>query len=424
VHDVAPGADLCFSTSGLGEAAYAANIRMLRTEPRCNADVIVDDILMLTEPMFSDGQIAQAVNDVATSTTMPGKPVAYFSAAANQGGLNNAGNGAGAVDVPKAVFSTAPTGLGNIDLSTIASCAGSPTTGSTKTDTAGGWLDFGGGNYAPEVSMSADSIRLVLQWDDPFLLSKVTTDLNLFLFDANGKCFFANGNNNFTTDSPIEFAAITKGAGGKVRVMVARTGAHNAANAPWEASRVRLFAVNGMKGPAFSKPDGPATYGHSAAAGSNSVAAYAYTRPFTQQAPFVPAFEPFSSPGPVTIVFDTAGNRLPSPEIRKKPDMAAPDHANTTFFSRGYDPEGDGFPNFPGTSAAAPHAAGVAALMLQKAGGPGKLTPKQIRSILQTTAPARVVPQSDSAAKTKAWSPFDGYGLIDANAALEKIPAP
>ena len=35
------------------------------------------------EPWFSDGQAAQAVNDVVTSTTLAGKKVAYFSAAGN-----------------------------------------------------------------------------------------------------------------------------------------------------------------------------------------------------------------------------------------------------------------------------------------------------------------------------------------------------
>ena len=100
VQDVAPGADQCFATAFAGEAAFADNIRRLRTEPACRADVIVDDVFYYDEPFFSDGQVAQAVNDVVNSTTLAGRPVSYFSSAGNQG---SAGGG-GAIDVPVATF--------------------------------------------------------------------------------------------------------------------------------------------------------------------------------------------------------------------------------------------------------------------------------------------------------------------------------
>ena len=115
--------------------------------------------------------------------------------------------------------------------------------------------------------------------------------------------------------------------------------------------------------------------------------------------------------------------RLSVPETRKKPDIAAPDGGDTTFFYPGQDPDGNGFPNFFGTSAAAPHAAGVAALMLQKGGGPSSLTPPQIKSYLQTSAPARAVPFG-LPALVKTWSIYDGFGLIDAVTALAKVTAP
>lgn len=413
VQDVAPGADLCFATAFTGEAAFAANIRMLRTNPACNADVIVDDVFYFAEPFFSDGQIAQAVNDVSTSSVLPGKKVAYFSSAGNQGSAGSRGS----VDVPNATFSPSPSGLGNINLATVATCSSSPSSSSTKAN-ATAWLDFGGGAYALPVTYSNGGSTMIMQWDDPFYQGAATTDLNWYMFNSSGNCIFTVAANNLPagTDNGYEGIALSGGASGTYRVMIGRTNAGSNL-----AKRVRLVNLGGWGGTPFQNPPNPTTFGHSAAASAISVAAYRYTSPATQQSPFIPAFESFSSPGPVTIAFDAAGNRLPVPETRKKPDLAAPDGGDTTFFYPGSDFEGNGRPNFFGTSAAAPHAAGVAALLLQKAGGPNSLTPKQIKSVLQTTIPARVIPFSGGAA-VKGWSIYDGFGLIDAVSALNKIP--
>ncbi|MDH0866802.1 S8 family serine peptidase [Mitsuaria sp. GD03876] len=412
VQDVAPGADQCFATAFAGEAAFADNIRTLRTHPNCRADVIVDDVFYFDEPIFSDGQIAQAVNDVVTSTTLAGRPVSYFSSAGNQG---SAGGG-GAIDVPVATFSTTPSNLGNINLASLSTCTSSPASGSTKANVAGGFLDFGGGNFAPSVTYNGAGSTLLMQWDDPFFQGKVTTDLNFYLINSAGNCVFTFATNNIAADYATEIVGLSGGASGTYRIMIGRTSAGTKL-----ASRVRLVSLEGWGGTPFQVRSSPTTFGHSAAAGANSVAAYRYTFPATQQSPFIPAFESFSSPGPVTIAFDAAGNRLAVPEARKKPDIAAPDGGNTTFFYKNSDYEGDGFNNFFGTSAAAPHAAGVAALMLHKAGGPGTLTPKQVKSLLQGTPAARVIPFSGGAA-VKGWSLYDGFGLIDAVNALNKLP--
>src|SRR5262249_36154591 len=72
VYDLAPGAALFFATGKGGEAAMASNIQALRT---AGCDVIVDDMGYLTEPVFQDGRIAQAVNTVSADGAL------YFSAA-------------------------------------------------------------------------------------------------------------------------------------------------------------------------------------------------------------------------------------------------------------------------------------------------------------------------------------------------------
>src|SRR5205085_12399916 len=84
------------------------------------------------------------------------------------------------------------------------------------------------------------------------------------------------------------------------------------------------------------------------------------------------------------------GPRLASPQIRLKPEFAAADGVDTSFFptDAGADSDNDGFPNFFGTSAAAPNAAAFAALLLEAAGGPTSLTPDQVRDRLaQSTFP-------------------------------------
>jgi hypothetical protein len=411
VQDVAPMADQCFATAFAGESAFAANIRALRTNPVCNADIIVDDVFYYDEPFFSDGEVAEAVNDVVTSSILPGKKVSYFSSAGNQGGAG----GGGAIDVPNASFSTTPTGLGNINLASASSCTSAPSSGSTKANVAGGWLNFGSGVYALPVTYSGSGSTFIMQWDDLFYQGKVTTDLNFYMFNSAGNCVFSFAANNISDDNAIEVVGLAGGASGTYRIMIGRTGAGSN-----QATRVRLVNLEGWGGSILNTASNPTTFGHSAAANANSVAAYRYTMLNPSVMPYKPGLEGFSSPGPSTMYFDAAGNRLAVPETRKKPDMAAPDGGDTTFFYPGQDYEGNGRPNFFGTSAAAPHAAGVAALMLQKAGGLGSLTPKQVKSIMQTAAPARVVPLSGGSA-TKVWSIYDGFGLIDAVESLNKL---
>ncbi|MEO0489958.1 MAG: peptidase S8, partial [Cyanobacteria bacterium J06659_2] len=76
IHDVAPGANLSFTTAFNGQASFAQGILNLANT---GSDIIVDDVIYLNEPFFQDGIIAQAVNEAVAGGA------AYFSAAGNSG---------------------------------------------------------------------------------------------------------------------------------------------------------------------------------------------------------------------------------------------------------------------------------------------------------------------------------------------------
>jgi Subtilase family len=148
-------------------------------------------------------------------------------------------------------------------------------------------------------------------------------------------------------------------------------------------------------------------FGHANAVGAEAVGAarYSNTPSFSV---FPPILESFSSSGGTPNLFDLAGNRLAIPDPRShKPEIVAPDGIDTTFF--GSDTDGTGFPNFFGTSAAAPHAAGVAALLLQ---AKSSLQPVQVYQRLENTAIDMGAPGFDN---------DSGFGLIQADAALGPI---
>jgi subtilisin family serine protease len=128
--------------------------------------------------------------------------------------------------------------------------------------------------------------------------------------------------------------------------------------------------------------------------------------------------ENYSSQGGTPILFDTTGTRLATQTLRQKPNFVAPDGGNDTFL--GFKDTGDkssvaqcannaSYPNFFGTSAAAPHAAAIAALMMQ---ADSMLTPAQIYGALQSTA----LPMANSSPDANT-----GFGFIQADAAYSSL---
>ncbi|KYC40660.1 peptidase S8 [Scytonema hofmannii PCC 7110] len=376
IHDVAPGANLAFHTAFVSEADFANGILRLANE--AGANVIVDNVIYFAEPMFQDGIIAQAVDSVVA------QGVSYFSSAGNYGR-----------DAYESAFN--PSGLSDPILR-----------GELHDFDPGSGVDVLQSITVPE----GTRFRISFQWDSPFFSVSPGSggspnDLNVLLFDSTGTNVLSfSADNNIGADAIEVFTFVNDGSFGTDQFNLAIS--HSAG--PY-ANLMKYVALTFLGTINEFNTDSGALYGHPNAAGAEAVvAAPYYLTPEFGTSPAV--LDPFSSAGSTPILFDTSGNRLANPEIRLKPDIVAPTGVNTTFFFAGVDPDNDGLPNFFGTSAAAPHAAAVAALMLQAA---PDTSPSKIYSLLESTALDM---------RTLGFDFDSGYGFIQADRAVAALVSP
>jgi Subtilase family len=365
VYDIAPDAKLCFATAFTGEVQFAANIlKLADPKGKCKADVIDDDVGYSQEPFFSDGVVALAVDQVKADG------VAYFSSAGN----DNSGN-------YSATFNPISDGDAR------ANFAGPLVLGNVPTElTAGGWHNFGAKNVSismPIFASAGANHFLVLQWDDPFFDITPTASYDFLVFDDNG--FYhpelSGIDNVYSTGQPVQGLVLPGGDPNQVSglvwfVAIALRGPGFATPHAMHLKMVDFDDGNQVTLLRFAQPLAPSVFGHPAAAGAIAVAADFWDN--------TASTEYFSSLGPTAIYFDQDNVRLARAEIRKKPEIAAPDGVDTTFFGQQGAPT-DPNPVFLGTSAAAPHAAAVGALLIQAAGGPGKLPPDELKTLLEET---------------------------------------
>ncbi|MCW3476726.1 S8 family serine peptidase [Rhodovastum sp. RN2-1] len=235
-----------------------------------------------------------------------------------------------------------------------------------------------------------------LQWDDPFASigsgHEAASSLGMVLYDSNGKivAYMMKNDVGGNPNQIMQFTNTT--ASTSFRLAIVTNGGGTTPN-------LFKFIVYGqgtaINDPAAGKGSG-SVIGHELVAGANTVGAVA--------ASATPVFggnnhvESFSSAGPGMILFDADGNRMIEPARPGKVEFMAPDGVATSVFSQFY-----------GTSAAAPDAAAVAALMLQQ--NPS-LTPGQITAMLARSAVAATGPAGAT-----------GAGLIQATTAVQLAAA-
>jgi hypothetical protein len=128
---------------------------------------------------------------------------------------------------------------------------------------------------------------------------------------------------------------------------------------------------------------------------------------------------PYQSP-PLIESFSSVGGTKTNGVVRNKPDIVAPDGVNTTVkLGQDYPNNAlDGFSNFFGTSAAAPHAAAAAALIMEgkkKFLDQAVTLPYEIRSLLKNTAIDMETPGFDF---------ISGHGLINIDLVMRSFAAP
>ena len=367
IHDLAPGAQLYFATAYTSESGFAQNILDLRSH---GCDIIVDDVLYFNESPFQDGIIAQAINSVTASGAL------YFSSAGNSGRWH---------------AGTSATWEGDFcDGGMIASNSliGGLGEGGSRLH------NFGTNNYNQIQDLSAGDVEYVsVFWSDP--LGASTNDYDLFVLTPDGsEIYDYSGGPQTGTEDPFEICTATNGC---QIVIVKFSGADRFLH-------VQLM-VNGYG--TLSGSTAGSIIGHTAATNAFCVAAVdasaAYPGLFTKS----DAVEYFSADGPRRIFFNADGSPV-TPDnftstggaLRPKPDLTAADGVRTSV---------PGFAFFYGTSAAAPHAAAMAALLLSYVPG---LTHDQLSSVFAGTALDIGIPGMDNES---------GVGIIMANLALPML---
>jgi hypothetical protein len=363
IFDMGSGFDILFHSGDVLPSDWAGAYEELF---QAGADVIVDDLSNFAEPIFQDGAIAQAIDKVYND-----HKVLVFGSAGNQD--------------DKGLF----------------------TTWSDPDDD--GLFNFASGDETANFTLGkGDTINVYLQWSQPWFTDIADLDIEVWNSAVTQKLADSDGFNFYNVAfETLSFTNNTTSTQTYHLIFRETLGTH--------ADGLTLSMISNDNKGTLQYTENyttnePSITGNHAASKIFAIGAAPYNN--------ISTLEGFSSHGPNTIFFNDDGSRKSTPVVRQKPDFVAADGVDTSFFpaGTGQDFDNTGKPNFFGTSAAAPDAAAVAGLLLQMAGGPGKLTFTQLSNLFRDTA--------DGPTAGTGWDPGWGLGRIDAIAASMKLRGP
>lgn len=358
IHDMAPGAQLFFATGSGGQWQMYQNIIQLGN---LGCNIIVDDLSYATEAAFQDGIQALAVNYVTSLGVL------YFSSAGNSGNLNDGTSG---------VWEGNFNGGGEYDGETA--------------------HVFSGGDIGNTIlAASSKGLPVSLQWSDQYFASD--NDYDLYVLDSNGNVVCSSTYGQDGDDYPTEFCGPVPA---NTRIVVIL----------YDGDPARALHVNSQGGRLQYATYGQ-TFGHNAAYNTVTVAAVPVSAAGGGVFPGGPTtqVETFSSDGTRRMFYEADGSPItpgcvtfPCGRELLKVNIAAADCVSTAS---------PGFLPFCGTSAAAPHAAAVAALLWSA----------KPSATLEELRQAMFYPALDI--EENGWDRDSGYGIVMAKQALSLLAA-
>ncbi len=268
VHDVAPGAELCFHDHGDSVLGFNRAVDALVA---AGCIVIVDDVAWPREPFFEHGVVATHIAELLASHRL-----VYVTATGNYARQHFQG---------------------------------------AFVDDGEGFHDFSGtGSDRPFLYAdvpSGEELRVVLQWDESF--GSAGDDFNLYLCDAReGDVLRASTTRQTGGSDPLESIAWTNtGRDREVAIVVLHAGGTGAAR----TLEVYAYPSTGAEVGWENLVAADGIYGHQAVPAVIAVGAVGALSPGE--------IEPFSSNGPVTHFF-------PARAVIRKPDVCGPDRIAVT----------------------------------------------------------------------------------------------